>query len=67
MAYRGHVENGVVVLDDYVELREGVQVVVELSDRVAGSAIATRLRGTPYRFEDPFSPAVPEKDWDTGG
>ena len=22
------------------------------------------LRGKPYRFEDPFSPAVPPEEWD---
>lgn len=29
MTYRGHVENGVVILDDVVELPEGAQVHIE--------------------------------------
>ncbi len=64
MPYRGHVENGVVVLDDPVELREGAKVQVELLDTQGGAVNPTPLRGTAYRFDDPFSPAVAETDWD---
>ncbi len=32
MTYRGHIENGVVVLDEPVELPEGAEVRVDLAD-----------------------------------
>ncbi|MFW6161299.1 MAG: hypothetical protein ACODAJ_00935 [Planctomycetota bacterium] len=36
MTYRGHVKNGVVVLDEPAELPEGAEVRVELTDIDAG-------------------------------
>ena len=67
MTYKGHVANGVVVLDEPAPLDEGTEVRIELvtvSPRMPGS---TPLRGTPYRFEDPFSPATADSDWDAVG
>jgi hypothetical protein len=64
MPYRGHVENGVVVLDEPVALREGIQVSVELLCSNEDSPNATPLRGTEYRFDDPFTPVVAESGWD---
>ena len=59
---RGHVVDGVVVLDDPGALPEGVQVEVLIRPTDEGNP--TPLRGTPYRFDEPFAPAVDEADWD---
>jgi hypothetical protein len=32
MVYRGHIENGVAVLDDGADLKEGTQVRIEITD-----------------------------------
>lgn len=63
MIYRGHVKNGVVILEDEAVLPEGAEVRVEPVKQPGASA--TSLRGTPYRFEDPFTPAVGEEEWDS--
>jgi len=42
--YRGHVKNGVVLLDDAVKLPEGAAVRVELAEEERGPALAERLR-----------------------
>jgi len=44
MTYRGHVENGVVVLDDPVELPEGAVVQVDLAEEEAIPTLAERLK-----------------------
>lgn len=43
MAYRGHVENGVVVLDGPAQLPEGAAVLVELADEATGPTLAEKL------------------------
>ena len=44
-------------------VREGarVEVIVLVKDEPAHPLHP--LRGTPYRFDDPFEPAVPATDW----
>ena len=49
MTYRGHVENGVVVLDEPAELPEGAIVRVALADEEAGPTLAERLRDGDFR------------------
>jgi len=44
MTYRGHVENGVIVLDEPAELPEGASVRVEIAEEQEGSTLAERLR-----------------------
>lgn len=44
MTYRGHVENGLVVLDDPVALPEGASVQVDLVDEEAGATLYERLK-----------------------
>jgi len=44
MTYRGHVENGVVVLDDPVELPEGAVVQVDLAEEEQIPTLAERLK-----------------------
>ena len=39
MTYRGHVENGLVVLDEPVELTEGTQVRIEVLPEVLSGAL----------------------------
>lgn len=58
MPYQGHVENGTIVLDEPAHLEEGARVQVELIEAIAPGAARTPLRGTPYAYDDPFSPAV---------
>ena len=43
MTYRGHVENGVIVLDEPAELPEGTSVRVELADEATGPTLADKL------------------------
>jgi hypothetical protein len=66
MTYVGHVENGVIIVDEPIDLPEGtvvqIQPIVKTSDS-DHSAIKS-LRGTPYRFDDPLSPACDESDWE---
>jgi len=62
-------EDGTLALKD-LPIRAGarVEVIVLIPDTPAiGQTEAERfpLRGSqPYRFDDPFSPAVSEDDWD---
>jgi uncharacterized lipoprotein YbaY len=42
MAYRGHIENGKVVLDDPVALPEGASVQVDLVDEEEGTSLYDR-------------------------
>ncbi len=44
MTYRGHVRNGLVVLDEPAELPEGAAVRVELDEAERGPTLADRLR-----------------------
>ena len=44
MTYRGHVENGVIVLDEPAELPEGAPVRVELAEKGSRPTLADRLR-----------------------
>ncbi len=64
MPYQGHVENGAIVLDEPAHLEEGARVLVELVEAIALGPAQTPLRGTTYAYDDPFSPAVDEEDWD---
>ncbi len=64
MTYKGHVENGVIVLDDPAELHDGMQVWIDLQPSFAELSKTTPLRGTAYKFDDPFTPAVADVDWD---
>lgn len=65
MTYKGHVENGVVVLDDPTRLPEGAEVRIEFVTAPQHPAPELlSLRGLPYRFDDALSPAVPDSDWE---
>lgn len=46
MTFRGHVKNGVVVLDESAELPEGAAVRVELPERVADSPKSDQNRAS---------------------
>jgi len=43
---------------------EKVQVTVESSVTDLSAQDRFPLRGTPYRYDDPFGPAVSVEDWD---
>jgi len=53
MTYRGRVKNGVVVLDDPVELPEGAEVRVELTDLAESRTLAERLKDVIGVIEGP--------------
>lgn len=63
MPYSGHVEKGVVVLDDAVKLGEGTRVQIEVVGSAPRPAPSTPLRGSDYSFDDPFGPALSESEW----
>ena len=63
-----HVEkDGTVTLRD-VPFTEGESVeviVLKLTEKPPADLVSGYpLRGTAYRFDDPFTPAAPEEDWD---
>ena len=62
MAYRGHVENGVVVLDEPIRFEEGAIVHVEL---VSATGIQGSISAARYERYRPFIGAVKDKpaDW----
>lgn len=64
MTLRGHVCDGVIVLDDPVQLPEGATVVINLSIPTGDDAPYRRYRGLPYRYDAPFEPAMPVADWE---
>ncbi len=67
MLYKGHVENGMIVLDEPSDLKNGDKVRVELVESSVPFDPRFPLRDTPYEFHDPFSPAISGKDWDAIG
>lgn len=64
MTYKGHVEKGAIVLDEPADLKDGDKVVVQVVGSAPSDSGQTPLRGTPYQYIDPCSPAVAEEDWD---
>lgn len=55
MAYKGHVENGVIVLDEPADLQEGAEVAVE----VVQSSIQTKPRPT---FRERYTAVIGKAD-----
>jgi hypothetical protein len=50
MTFRGHVENGVIIIDDEVVLEDGVRVVIEITDPQAKkSGVKSQGRFASYR------------------
>ncbi|MCA9437558.1 MAG: hypothetical protein H6751_14965 [Candidatus Omnitrophica bacterium] len=43
---------------------EEVQVTVETKRAVPANEDRFPLRGSPYRFDNPFEPAISPEDWD---
>ena len=64
MPYKGHVENGIIVLDEPADLKDGDKVQVERVETGEPLSGCTPLRGTKYEFDDPFAPAIAGDDWD---
>ncbi len=74
MTYTGHVENGVIVLDEPVTLPEGAIIKIALAgaapnadggpgDDVEHVTGRFPLRGLAYRYDAPFEPAISEREW----
>ncbi len=64
MVIKGHVCDGVVVLDEKVKLPDGATVFISLEPFDESQSPYRRYRGSSYQYEAPFSPATPESDWD---
>ena len=60
---KGHVKNGVVVIDDGTRLPEGTHVSIVPEEVKVDRDAFLSLRGTVLRYDDPFGPAVPIDDW----
>ena len=73
LVYKGHVQNGGVILDEPVALPEGTPVTVTPAAATLGNQPASvreedpskrfPLRGMPYSYADPFESALPEGEW----
>ena len=73
LVYKGHVQNGGVILDEPVALPEGTPVTVTPVAATFGSQPASvreedvskrfPLRGMPYSYAGPFESALPEGEW----
>lgn len=64
MQYDGHVENGVIVLDEPAVLENGTRVKIELLPVAKDGQSLHPLRGTTYRYDAPFEPAEATDAWD---
>ena len=64
MQYDGHVENGVIVLDVPAKLENGMRVKIELLPVQEEGQSLRALRGTAFRYDDPFEPAESVEAWD---
>ena len=64
MKHMGHVENGMIVLDEPTVLKEGMRVQVEFVELPRDAGAERTLRGTAYSLDDPFAPAAEPDEWD---
>lgn len=64
MQYSGHIENGAIILDDAPLLQDGVRVRIDLMIVDTPETVGMPLRGTAYRYDEPFAPALNPEDWD---
>ena len=64
MVLRGHVSDGVIVLDEKTTLPEGLQVSISIEPEDENKMPYRRFRGSPYTYERPFEPALPDTDWE---
>jgi hypothetical protein len=68
MVLKGHVSDGVIVLDDPAQLPEGTQVFISLKPLESEDTPSyLKYRGKPYSYKDPFESAAPEEDWAASG
>jgi hypothetical protein len=65
MVIKGHVCDGVIVLDEQARLPEGVTVFVSLEPPDESTLPYRRYRGHPYKFESPLEPPAPHSDWES--
>ncbi|HEY4641473.1 MAG TPA: hypothetical protein VII75_09035 [Thermoanaerobaculia bacterium] len=55
-------KDGTVVLDDLPVLEgDEIEVVINVLDPIP---VTYPLRGAPFRYDDPFGPAVDPSEWD---
>lgn len=63
---KAKVEAGGKPVVDGVPFPEGQEVEISINPVQLGNEDRYPLKGTVYRFDDPFSPAVPPGDWEAG-
>jgi hypothetical protein len=59
-------QNGRIIVEN-LPFQEGDEVEIVVSEVEIDRDISVNpypLRGTPYRYDDPFGPAVPPEDWE---
>lgn len=64
MVLKGHVNNGVIILDDEANLPDGTVVFISLEPVNEEALPYRRYRGSPYTYTNPTDPAAPDSDWD---
>ncbi|HOC70250.1 MAG TPA: hypothetical protein PLL36_03525 [Candidatus Hydrogenedentes bacterium] len=55
MVYKGHVENGMVILDEPADMQEGTPVLIEVADKrahVLRRSLAERMRNVIGKAQD---------------
>jgi len=61
---KGHVCDGVIVLDDYATLPDGTPVLISIESTNESTLPYRRYRGTPCSFDNPLEPVSPSQDWE---
>jgi len=64
MVLKGHVRQGVILIDDGESLPEGTEVSILPVPEKKDDSYFLALRGTVLDFPNPFEPGLPENDWD---
>ena len=63
MVLKGHVQQGVIVLDEGETLPEGSEVCIVSVLGKNDDSDFLALRGSVVHFPNPFEPALPADDW----
>ncbi len=64
MLLKGHVHQGVILIDDDGVLPEGCRVSILTETQQQDDVSFMALRGSVIAFPDPFASGLPEGDWD---
>ncbi|MBI3118899.1 MAG: hypothetical protein HYZ00_09450 [Candidatus Hydrogenedentes bacterium] len=64
MVLKGHVQQGVILLDEGESLPEGSEVCIVPIPEKKDDSYFLALRGSVTDFPNPFQPGLPADDWD---